>query len=276
MRSTFVVLLLLVPTAVAAQGTGLRLSANRLAAEAAATPANVEVEPAQPTQRTPPPPPRPGAGRRRPSMVGYVGDGSIGSQVRLRFDAGFETTAPDRAEFFYGKCGCYRDLPTDHPAYDPDAPGPGPGIAQELDYQQLWVLGEYAMNGRASLYGELPIRWLSPQAFVPGTGTFPDSSGLSDIRGGLKLALVASDTQFVTVQLQADAPTGDAAKGLGTDLLEILTEIARKRGITGFEARVLVANQSMMAVFYNSGYKVTTRREDDVFLLEYDFKNQEK
>jgi acyl-CoA hydrolase/GNAT superfamily N-acetyltransferase len=65
------------------------------------------------------------------------------------------------------------------------------------------------------------------------------------------------------------------AKGLGTDLLEILTEIARKRGITGFEARVLVANQSMMAVFYNSGYKVTTRREDDVFLLEYDFKNQE-
>jgi acyl-CoA hydrolase/RimJ/RimL family protein N-acetyltransferase len=66
------------------------------------------------------------------------------------------------------------------------------------------------------------------------------------------------------------------AKGLGTDLLEILTEIARKRGITGFEARVLVANQSMMAVFYNSGYKVTTRREDDVFLLEYDFKNQEK
>jgi acyl-CoA hydrolase/RimJ/RimL family protein N-acetyltransferase len=66
------------------------------------------------------------------------------------------------------------------------------------------------------------------------------------------------------------------AKGLGTDLLEILTEIARKRGITGFEARVLVANQSMMAVFYNSGYKVTTRREDDVFLLEYDFKNREK
>jgi hypothetical protein len=39
---------------------------------------------------------------------------------------------------------------------------------------------------------------------------------------------------------------------------------------------VLVANQSMMAVFYNSGYKVTTRREDDVFLLEYDFKNREK
>jgi acyl-CoA hydrolase/GNAT superfamily N-acetyltransferase len=66
------------------------------------------------------------------------------------------------------------------------------------------------------------------------------------------------------------------AKGIGTDLLAILTDIARKRGIIGFEARVLVQNQLMMAVFYNSGYKVTTTREDDVFLLTYDFKNVEK
>jgi acyl-CoA hydrolase/GNAT superfamily N-acetyltransferase len=65
-------------------------------------------------------------------------------------------------------------------------------------------------------------------------------------------------------------------KGLGTDLLKILTDIARKRSIIGFEARVLVQNQLMMAVFYNSGYKVTTKREDDVFLLTYDFKNVEK
>jgi GNAT superfamily N-acetyltransferase len=63
------------------------------------------------------------------------------------------------------------------------------------------------------------------------------------------------------------------AKGIGTDLLEILTDIARKRGILGFEARVLVQNQLMMAVFYNSGFKVTTTREDDVFLLKYDFKD---
>jgi acyl-CoA hydrolase/RimJ/RimL family protein N-acetyltransferase len=65
-------------------------------------------------------------------------------------------------------------------------------------------------------------------------------------------------------------------KGLGTDLLKILTDIARKRGVIGFEARVLVHNQLMMAVFYNSGCKVTTKREDDVFLLTYDFKDAEK
>ena len=66
------------------------------------------------------------------------------------------------------------------------------------------------------------------------------------------------------------------AKGIGTDLLAILTDIARKRGIVGFEARVTVENQLMLGVFYNSGYKVTTKREDDSFLISYDFKDVEK
>jgi acyl-CoA hydrolase/RimJ/RimL family protein N-acetyltransferase len=65
-------------------------------------------------------------------------------------------------------------------------------------------------------------------------------------------------------------------RGIGTDLLEILTNIARKKSILGFEARVIVQNQLMMAVFYNSGFKVTTKREGDVFLITYDFKDLEK
>jgi GNAT superfamily N-acetyltransferase len=64
------------------------------------------------------------------------------------------------------------------------------------------------------------------------------------------------------------------AKGLGTYLLEILTDIARKRGIRGFEARVLATNQMMLTVFYNSGFKVTTKREDDTYLITYDFKDR--
>ena len=39
-------------------------------------------------------------------MVGYVDDAIVGSQVRIRFDAGFKDNAPDRAEFFYPQCGC--------------------------------------------------------------------------------------------------------------------------------------------------------------------------
>jgi hypothetical protein len=35
-----------------------------------------------------------------PSMVGYVDDAIVGSQIRIRFDAGFHDTVPDRSEFF--------------------------------------------------------------------------------------------------------------------------------------------------------------------------------
>ncbi|MBN1575578.1 MAG: GNAT family N-acetyltransferase [Chitinispirillaceae bacterium] len=64
------------------------------------------------------------------------------------------------------------------------------------------------------------------------------------------------------------------AKGLGTILLEILTDVARKRGIRGFEARVLTNNQHMLTVFYNSGYKVTTKKEEDTYLITYAFKDK--
>jgi hypothetical protein len=37
------------------------------------------------------------------SMVGYVDDAIVASQIRFRFDAGFHDNAPDRAEFFYAQ-----------------------------------------------------------------------------------------------------------------------------------------------------------------------------
>ena len=67
--------------------------------------------------------------RRRGSMVGYINDSEIGSKIQVRGDLGYHIDAPDRAEFFYAKCGCYRDL-QGNPAYDPDAPGPGPRPAR--------------------------------------------------------------------------------------------------------------------------------------------------
>ncbi len=170
----------------------------------------------QPTTPPPPPPP-PERGRRRPSMVGYITDAGIQSQIRLRFDSGTGITSADRAEFFYAKCGCFRFLPADHPAFDPDAAGPGPGIANDLNFQQLYVQAEFGLSDRVSVFGELPFRWLRPQGFVADTGSFSNQSGLSDLRAGLKWALVARDDQFVTVQLQGNFPTGDGLKGLGVE-----------------------------------------------------------
>jgi len=166
-------------------------------------------------QPTPPQPPAvPVTRRRRASMVGYVDDAIIGSKVRFRFDSGFRNTVPDRAEFFYAKCGCYGG----------DAQGPRPGSSTDLDFRQLHLLGEYAVNDRFSVFADVPLRWIDtePENFIPtsfGSGEvpFPDQSGFGDVRAGIKVGLVVADDQSLTLQTQLYSPTGDSRKGLGTD-----------------------------------------------------------
>jgi hypothetical protein len=174
-----------------------------------------------PPQRRPAPPPAPPdteRPRRRGSMVGYIQDAVVGSKVRIRFDAGLHNDAPDRAEFFYAKCGCYRDLPASDIAFDPDAPGPRPGAVSTLNFQQLYLEGEYALNDNLSIFGNVPLRWIQPQEFIPGTGgSFPNQSGFSDVRAGAKFAVVSDDLRVLTLQFQAFMPTGNASNGLGTD-----------------------------------------------------------
>src|SRR5262245_66630396 len=96
-------------------------------------------------------PPRPVGRSRRPSMVGYVDDSTIESSVRIRYDLGYDVASADRAEFFYGKCGCYRGLPTTSAAFDPDAAGPGPGILTSLNFRQLYLTGQYGILNHAAL-----------------------------------------------------------------------------------------------------------------------------
>ncbi len=235
-----VLALLLFPVGAAAQDpTPTRTADRRLMAGVVMPVAAVGPEDVQTTARQTPSLPAPQV-RRRPSMVGYVGDASIGTQLRIRVDAGFEITAADRAEFFYGKCACYRALPADHAAYDPEAPGPGPGAATDLDYQQLNVLAEFAVHPRVSVYGDVPLRWLQPKAFVPGFGTFPNHAGLGDIRTGVKVALVANDDQYLTAQFQVDLPSGDAGNGLGTDHTSVAPTLLYFQRVTD---RVAVESQ---------------------------------
>jgi outer membrane putative beta-barrel porin/alpha-amylase len=197
MRRVMLMVVLLFPALAVAEDTSVAVSASAQGAAQQAPAARPEL-------------------RRRPSMVGYIGDSTIRSHVRIRFDAGFQVMAADRAEFFYGKCGCYRGLPVGHPAYDPNAAGPGPGILTDSNFQQLYILGEYALMNRASVFAELPTRWLKPKAFAPGTGSFPDATGVSDLRFGVKASLFSSPDRQVTFQFQTAGPTGDALKGLGT------------------------------------------------------------
>jgi hypothetical protein len=162
--------------------------------------------------------PAPERRRRRPSMVGYMEDSSIQSQLRFRFDTAFGNDVPDRAEFFYAKCGCYQLDPP--PFFDPEAPGPGPGVPIELDYQQFYAFGEYAFGDRFSTFAELPFRALQPQGFLDfgeAYAPWPDHSGFADIKFGAKAALYTDEDRDVIVQLRASAPSGDASMGTSTD-----------------------------------------------------------
>src|ERR1700761_325576 len=141
------------------------------------------------------------------SMVGYVDDAIVGSQIRIRFDAGLHDNAPDRADFFYAQ---YAGLN-----------GPGPNsVVTDLNFQQLYLRGEYAPMPRLSFFMELPFRWVQPQhavASVSPTNFLTNEGGLSDVAAGFKLAAIASPNRNLTFQFQANFPSGDASSGLGTD-----------------------------------------------------------
>ena len=152
-----------------------------------------------------------------PSMVGYIDNAVVHSEVRVRFDAALHDTTPDRAEFFYAKCGCYGFLPSTNAAYDPRTPGPGPGIPQSVNFQHLYFYGEYAPHPHFSCFTQLPFRWLQAQSF-PGTGqAFPSAGGFGDIQLGVKFAPLISSHRYVTLQFKAYLPSGDANIGLGTN-----------------------------------------------------------
>jgi hypothetical protein len=147
------------------------------------------------------------------SNVGYVDSAIPWSQVRIRYDAAYFNPFPDRAEFFYAKCGCFRNpqLQTQG-TFDPDAKGPTtPRFDPEssVDYQDLSIYVETALSARFSVFAELPIRFLNPDIN-------DNTSGISDIISGAKYAVYADPDQYLTFQVKVYAPTGDSFRGLGT------------------------------------------------------------
>lgn len=195
-----------------------------------------------PQERQAPPaaPPPDTGGRRRPSMVGYVNDSDIATQVRVRFDSGYNVKAADRSEFFYAKSGIFRTLPATNPNYDPNAPGPGPGNATRLNFQQLYIHAEYAPSPRLSIFGEIPLRFIQPKTFSPANAPFDDHSGFSDVPFGVKAGLASTDRRQITASVQFTAPSGDPLNGLGTDHWSIEPALLyhERAGIVSVESQI--------------------------------------
>jgi len=61
-------------------------------------------------------------------------------------------------------------------------------------------------------------------------------------------------------------------KGIGTELLAYLTLLAKRQGLLGFTAEVLVDNRPMMKLFEEGGFDIEKRRSEGVYELKLAFR----
>jgi len=61
-------------------------------------------------------------------------------------------------------------------------------------------------------------------------------------------------------------------KGTGTESLSTLTYLAKRQGLLGFYAEVLVENRAMLHLFEKMGFDIKKRREEGVYEMEMMFK----
>ena len=64
-------------------------------------------------------------------------------------------------------------------------------------------------------------------------------------------------------------------RGIGTQLLQLLTVYGRAHGITGFRAFVLPENVGMMRVFRNSGYALGRTLEEGIYTVDFPVEHSE-
>ncbi len=125
--------------------------------------------------------------------------------------------------------------------------------------------------------------------YMAGTMVFPhsDVQQLANIDYRNDIAIVGvvpgiSEEEVVAIAQYFLDPDGQSAevaflvqdewqsKGMGTFLLEYITQIAKLRGVKRFYAKVLPNNKPMLAIFHNSGYKVNTEFDGEVYNISYD------
>ena len=128
----------------------------------------------------------------------YIDNAVPVTQLRLRFDSAWGSNRPDRAGYFYAKCGCFQTR---------DAKGP-PLPETNVDYQQLSPYLEIAVSPRLSFFSNVPVRFINPSQNV-------NASGISDLSFGGKYAFVYGPTRVLSAQVQVTVPTGDTFTGLG-------------------------------------------------------------
>jgi hypothetical protein len=143
------------------------------------------------------------------SEVGYIDSAIPTTMFRFRADAAFDDNRPDRAEFFYAKCGCFRGTAA-APGPDTTALGPGTVGENHVDYQEFASYLEVALSKRFSAFVELPVR------LIELNDNHSEFGGFGDLNFGFKAAAIADCDRYLTFQFRTYVPTGDPFDGLGT------------------------------------------------------------
>jgi hypothetical protein len=131
------------------------------------------------------------------------------TQMRIRYDAGFDMKVPDRNEFFWARADGMGKGPNSPGNASKDAP-PATGIKGEtkLDYNELIMTMEAATGG-FSLAIDTPYRSIDPQVN-------PHAANFDDINITTKSLLLDCPLLQIAFQFRTFIPTGNFTHGIGT------------------------------------------------------------
>lgn len=139
---------------------------------------------------------------------GYLDLPFIVNQFRIRYDDAYDNNRPDRAEYFYAKCGCFNQV-------QPNAHARGPAQPEKsIDYQDISTYIEKRFSKRFSMFAEVPVRFINPVVNA-------NAGGLANVNAGLKYALLNRNGRYLTFQLRVYAPSGNPGLGLGNGHVSI-------------------------------------------------------
>jgi hypothetical protein len=119
--------------------------------------------------------------------VSFIDSAVPFSNLRLRFDSGYDNIRPTRAEYLFPKGGL------------PFSPGP-PLPETRVDAMQLSAHAEIALGNTFSLFVQTPFNWINPQVN-------PSESGLGDMELGGKFAFISTGDLTTTLQLRLTMPS---------------------------------------------------------------------
>ena len=199
---------------------------------------------------------------------GYLDPAAPVTMFRLRYDNAQNNPFPDRGEYFYAKCGCFRQL-----GLDPNANGPN-GLNTAVSYQDIRAYFEYAFDTRFSVFTELPLRFVDYTS-LPGLPTVGSANGFGDMNAGFKYAFIADADEYLTFQFRTYIPTGNSRDGLGTAHVSVEPAILYYRRMENWIlqgqfsefAPIAVTSYASNVVSYGSGLGYVMFEGDEVRVI---------